>query len=294
MERFRGSRSAPARQVCARLRGGTATGCARGLGTARQLGHWRSSKELLEHTLKVTRNNHIIHNNLGAILLDEGDLSGAVTHFRAALTALPHYAEARHNLGLALFKQSRNDQAIAEFRTAIELNPKYADAHNSLGLALAKKGEAALAIEEYRAALRLRPSFVNAHHNLANMLMKSRSSEAIEHYTAALQFEPSRVETLNNLARLYATHEDSAIRNGPEAILLAERADKLTAHENHTVLDTLAAAYAETGRFREAAETARLAQRRAQSVGQDHFALAIGARLILYEAGKPFRMRYGQ
>ena len=57
-----------------------------------------------------------------------------------------------------------------------------------------------------------------------------------------------------------------------------------------TVLDTLAAAYAEAGRFKEAVETARRAKKAAEPIpNHDALLRGIDARLKLYESGKPYR-----
>ena len=62
---------------------------------------------------------------------------------------------------------------------------------------------------------------------------------------------------LNNLAWILAASADPQVRNGPEAVLLAERACKLTDYKKPLLVGTLAAAYAEAGRFPEAVATAR-------------------------------------
>ena len=51
---------------------------------------------------------------------------------------------------------------------------------------------------------------------------------------------------------MMATDPDPSVRNGSEAVRLAERAVQLTGAREPTLLDTLAAAYAEAGRFQEA------------------------------------------
>src|SRR5213075_637632 len=84
-------------------------------------------------------------------------------------------------------------------------------------------------------------------------------ARAKTHYFAALKEMPDSVEVLNNLAWLLATHADPAVRNGPEAVRAGLRACALTVNRNPRYLGTLAAAYAEAGRFGDAAATARRA-----------------------------------
>jgi hypothetical protein len=55
------------------------------------------------------------------------------------------------------------------------------------------------------------------------------------------------------------------------------------------VLDTLAAAYAESGRFEEAAETARRGSALAAQQGNRRLVDALEAHMRLYRAGTPLR-----
>ena len=107
-------------------------------------------------------------------------------------------------------------------------------------------------------------------------------------YRQALDVAPNYAEAQNNLAWLLATHPDDQIRDGQEAVRLAEaavRADAL----NPSLLDTLAAAYAEAGRFPEAVATAGKAIQLASSLNQSQLAKKIESRLPTYEAGQPWR-----
>jgi len=71
---------------------------------------------------------------------------------------------------------------------------------------------------------------------------------------------------------------------------LALRAVELTRGREPAMLDTLAAAYAETGRFAEAAQTARRALALAMEQNQASLAERIKARIALYEKSMPFRL----
>ena len=75
------------------------------------------------------------------------------------------------------------------------------------------------------------------------------------------------VEALNNLAWLLAAHPSDALRNGAEAVRLAERACELSEHREPVMLGTLAAAYAEAGRFGDAVKTAEKARDLAAATG---------------------------
>ncbi len=79
------------------------------------------------------------------------------------------------------------------------------------------------------------------------------------------------------------------MRDGAEAVRLAEQADKTTGGANPGVLDTLAAAYAEAGRFEEAQATARRAVELARAGEATALASQIEARLSLYAQGVAYR-----
>lgn len=112
--------------------------------------------------------------------------------------------------------------------------------------------------------------------------------QATSFYRKALEVSPNNVEAQNNLAWVLATHSSSRIRNGKEAVRLAESGvKKMGQHPSY--MDTLAAAYAEVGRFPEAVATAQRAVQIASSQGYRQMARDIHSRLQYYQAAKPWR-----
>ncbi len=160
---------------------------------------------------------------------------------------------------------------------------------SSLGTVMAERGQFDEAIALYEEALRIRPDYAHAHTNLGLALARrGQVDEAISHYQAALKIEPNYAAALNNLAWIRATHPDAKFRNGLEAVALAHRAVELSPSDAGD-LDTLAAAYAEAGRFAEALETARKALDLAVQQNKQALAESVQDRIRLYAAGKPFR-----
>jgi Flp pilus assembly protein TadD len=113
--------------------------------------------------------------------------------------------------------------------------------------------------------------------------------EAVEQYRAALRREPDSLEALNNLAWLLATSPDAAVRNGSDAVRFAEQACRLTNRTNPGLIGTLAAAYAEAGRFNDAVEAAGQAAALAEAAGNSQFARMNRQLQSLYRTGRPFR-----
>jgi tetratricopeptide (TPR) repeat protein len=168
--------------------------------TWKQLGYWKDSVTLFDHTLKVTSKNWLSHNNLGTALNKKGRTEEAIHHYLEALHIKPNFEEAHYNLGNALNKQGRTEEAIHHYLEAVSTEPDYEEAHYNLGLLLNKEGRTEEAIHHYLEALRIKPDFEKAHNNLGNALDKQgRTEEAIHHYLEALRIKPDFKEAYNNM-----------------------------------------------------------------------------------------------
>ena len=190
-------------------------------------------------------------------LMSQGRIDEAIEHFRKALGIKPD-ANAYNNLGAALAQRKQFDEAVGQFLEAVKIKPDYANAHYNLGVALANRGRTDEAIAHFRAAVKIKPDYANAHYNLGCALAsRGRIDEAITQYHKFLEIKPDDIHALNDLAWLRATCPTSLFRDGAEGVALAERALRLSDGREPIILDTLAAAYAEAGRFPEAVQTAQ-------------------------------------
>ncbi len=230
-------------------------------------------------------------NNLGTALQQKGRVDEAITQYQEALKIKPDSVEALNNLGSALRQKGRVDEAITQYQNALQINPGYVDALNNLGSALRQKGRVDEAISHYQEALKIKPDFAGAHYNLGNaLLQKGSMSEAIAHFQMALQLEPADPGVQNNLAWLLAACPEASLRNGNKAVELARQANALTGGKNPIILHTLAAAYAEAGRFSEAMETAQRALRVAEEQSNTGLAGQLQLEMKLYQAGSPYHL----
>jgi tetratricopeptide (TPR) repeat protein len=191
------------------------------------------------------------HNNVGAALQARGNISEAIAHFQEALAIKPDNAETHVNLALALRAQGRTAEAKAHLQRATEIQPSRPAPCVRLALLLGGQGRPAEAIAQYRKALTVQPDFLEAH---------------------------------NNLAWLRATCPEASLRNAGDAIEHAQRANQLADGNRPDLMDTLAAAYAEAGRFPEALATARKALALAKQQNNRALADALRFRIALYEA----------
>ena len=245
------------------------------------------------------------HYNLGTALLQKGLVDEAIAQLRKALAINPNpadaddnlspaiIADACNNLGTALLQKGLVDEAIVQLRKALEINPHFADAHDNLGTALLQKGLVDDGIAQLRKALEINPDHVNVHYNLGRaLLQKGQIDEAIVHFQKVLEIRPGDAYACHNLSRvawMLATSPASAVRNGPKAVALAEQANRLSGGQDPMIVDTLAAAYAESGRFPEAIATAERAQQLAAQQDNAAWAEVLGKQVKLYRAGTPFR-----
>ena len=103
-----------------------------------------------------------------------------------------------------------------------------------------------------------------------------------------MQLKPDWSLALTDLAWVLATDPSASVRNGSEAVALAERACELTHYQQPQLIGTLAAAYAEAGRFEEAVRTAETARQAATAAGLNEIVARNEVLLKLYRAGKPY------
>src|SRR5207249_707861 len=144
----------------------------------------------------------------------------------------------------------RYADAVALLRQALADSPDHPTAYQTLAVCLAGLGQHQQAIDACEQALRVNPFSPGMHYLFATTLAAlGNARQAADQYQQALALQPDMVEALNNLAWIRAANSSDDLRNGPEAVRLAERARELTQQREPLLLGTLAAAYAEAGRF---------------------------------------------
>ncbi len=219
-----------------------------------------------------------------------GDRPGVVAAYQRALRYDPQFGVGHRDLASVLAVDGRLRESLSHFAAARELLPDDATVAGDFGVALAMSGNLSAAITEFEAALQLRPDFPSARANYARALQAvGRASEAIAQYRDLLQRKPQDSTAAAGLAWLLSTHLDSQVRNGAEALAALEPFTKSSTLEDTAVLNSLAAAYAELGRFDEAISTAERARDNAVKTQQAGLARACEQRLIEYRQRQPHR-----
>ena len=218
-----------------------------------------TEESLFRDTLARNPSAWGVQNDLGTLLAARGAEAEAVDLFKASLVSNPDYPDANVNLGRILLSQGKVEEAEQHFLAALKTQPHHAEAHHSLGNILAQQGRPGEALHHLRVALLFQPD-VRTRLECATLLHQTGDyGEAAAQFRLALLTQPDSVEALNNLAWLLATCPDAGVRNGAEAVRYAERAYRLPPVKGLCVPGTLAAAYAEAGRFKEAVATAEKA-----------------------------------
>ena len=231
------------------------------------------------------------HYNLGNALLQQGRLDEAMAQYQKALAIKPDYAEAHNNLGNVFIQKGRPEEAVAEFQSAATINPGYADAHNNLGSAFLQQGQPDKAVIQYQKALAIAPGDPDIHDHLGDALLQTgRTAEAMAQYQRALTLKSDSADIQNKLAWLLATSSQASLRNGRQAVELAQRANQLTGGGNPVILCTLATACAEAGRFPEAVTVAQRALQLAEAQSNQALAGDLRLQLQLYQAHRTFHV----
>jgi tetratricopeptide (TPR) repeat protein len=230
------------------------------------------------------------YTNLGTVLEQRGEVGPAMDYFRQAIAIDAGAHKALFNLGDLLLKRGEFSSAADRFRRVIELRPADAQAHAQLAAALVPLGRIPEAIEQMEEAIRLEPDDAGHHNKLGSLLAAAGDHAGAERsYRKALELDDNHLGAMENLAWLLATTPDKTLRDGDEALRLAERVSREGDSGDPESLDTLAVALAQSGRFDRAIETARQAIRLAESQGRSAHAEAIRRRLELFRNHRPYR-----
>ncbi|HLH55003.1 MAG TPA: tetratricopeptide repeat protein [Verrucomicrobiae bacterium] len=224
--------------------------------TEHQLGYWQNTVSLFEHAIAVTADNPSAQFAVGVGLEGQGETSKAMVRYRVAVAIDTNYAKAYYNMGQAFRKTGKWPEATHSYLEAARSNPNDVATQLNLAAALSRMGQ---------------------------------PRDALTHFNAALRLEPDSTEGLNNLAWLLSTCADPVVRDGKRAVELAEKACALTNFKMPVFVGTLAAAYAEAGRFGEAVTTAQTAASLAMQTGDSNAASSNQELLKLYAANKPYR-----
>lgn len=252
-----------------------------------QVGTWRDTESIYTRALDATEANHVAHKGLGNELLRQGRIESAVHHYETAIRIKPDWQPPRLGLIDAVTLRGSNSQALSMLRDELKRTPDNPDVYGRYGVTLGGVGRYKEARPYLQRVVRARPGVAElrlalsqVERTLGNLLA------AVTQGRESLRLAPGSVEAANNLAWILATARDPAFRDPGQAIRLIEAA--ALESSNPAMLDTLAAAYAASGRHREAAAIADRAATLEEETGSITAARDYRQRAAQYAAGKPY------
>lgn len=219
------------------------------------------------------------------------DLKGAEEDYTAVLE-LESDPERRAPV---LFNRSQNRSELKDFEGVVEdltayltlvRNPeKRATALNERAVALQQLGKNENAIEDYTLAIELNKDLAPAYSRRGMLLWrKGEYAKSVADYTETIRLLPKDAEAYNFRALILATCPDPKVRDGEQALADADKATKLS--DNPLYFNTLAAAYAEAGKF----DAAVAIMEKLIKGSPDSFKNAASPYLKLFKEKKPLRI----
>jgi tetratricopeptide (TPR) repeat protein len=254
----------------------------------------------------------------------KGDWDRALRDYDEAVRIQPNNYDALVNRGNAYAHHNERDKSTRDYDEALRLNPKMFQAYCNRALNYLAAGDLDRALADLTESVRLNPKFAEGYSRRSTVLFRlKRKDEALADADAAVKLTPDRAEPylvrahlrsarrefslaradferaferapeppsssfLNSLAWFFATCPDRSGRDGKRSIQLATKACELTQWKDAHELDTLAAAFAETGAYDHAiklqAEAIKLYE------GAAEVRSGMEKRLALYRRHHPYR-----
>jgi Tfp pilus assembly protein PilF len=172
--------------------------------TRQQVDLWSDSKKIYEHSIKVTKENYLMHYNLGGLLFREGNIEKAIEHFKEAVAIRENLGDVYLHLGYAYGKIGKIDESIQSLKRALSYLPDSYEGHLNLGKAYETKGDVESAISEYEIAVRLNPKDAVSLTNLGIILgRKGDMNKAVDYFKKAIESKPDYIDAYNSLGVAY-------------------------------------------------------------------------------------------
>jgi spermidine synthase len=257
----------------------------------REAGQHQEGLTSLARAVDVMPTNAEANYRLAVALSELGRPDRALSYFESAGRSRPRYARSHNDHAVTLMRLGRFEEARELLTVALELRPQFLDAEHNLALALLRTGRLEEAESRFESVRRVDPDLPGLNNNYAVLLVeRSRYRDAVGVLEDGLRQDASDIRMIRQLAWLLATAPDPELRDGIRAVELARELNMATGQRVPEVMDTLAAALAETGRFQEAIDVAVPAAEFAAAQGQTELAEQIGDRIQTYQEGRPFRI----
>jgi Flp pilus assembly protein TadD len=242
-----------------------------------------------QRALELSPMDGACHLQLGMVLARQGQMEPAMSEARRALELGPENLAAYTLLLGCLSKAGRGDEAINVARDGLAVYPFNGELHHALGVSLAQKEDFVTAARHFVYALLLPTALAQGRSNFRLALrFIGQAPDGLRALKEVELFAPDAPVILNEIAWFFATQPEATLRNGNEAVRLAEHASALTGRTDPKMLAALAAAYAETARIPEAIKIAEEARLRARSSGDAATVNLTEELLTAFQAGHAY------
>ncbi len=155
-------------------------------------GNIKEALRTIRLATRISPRNRDRHQFLGKVLLDQGDEKGARAAFFQSVAGNTDAVSQKAAVAELFLISDRPDLAETEFTAAIEAEPGNVHCYNRLGIVFRRQKKFVEAIKNYRNALKLAPDDSVLYYNLALVLIENGDREGgITHLRKALSLDPS-------------------------------------------------------------------------------------------------------
>jgi tetratricopeptide (TPR) repeat protein len=259
-----------------------------------QMKRFDDARQEYETVLAANQASAEAHRGLAVCLAATGNVPDAVKRFRRAVELDPEDRQTRVGYGKALYYTGDDEAAIEvlvpEANAAGDKLDKLAvEAVGFAGLALGRSGRHEEAVALLARATKAMPTRADLRLGWAGALVGSgRDAEAVKVLQQGLDLNPRAGRIALQLTLLLSTSAQDAVRDGQRAVRLGEQWVRSTQGRRAAVLDALACAYAEVGRYPDAVRVAQRALAIASEGDRSELAASISQHLEHFRQGKPY------
>jgi len=253
------------------------------------IGNAREAENRFRAILKDHPKHAATHNRLGKMLGAGGVQAETEKHLREAVRLEPMNGRFRVDLVQFLIGVGNLADAETELASIDVDSPLAAQKLFLEGLVLQRRGKAGFRAK-WEAAIDANPTLAAPYLALTqDAVQNGKFDSALDVLLLGASNVPSNIDMKNNAAWIMATSQNRTLRDGKRAVELATEACEFSGFNNHSLLGTLAAAYAETGDFAKAMYYSERAAELAGIQDNDQAASIHRDRRAQYEAKRPLR-----
>lgn len=165
--------------------------------------NFSKAEKLYAECLSIDPNLPEVHNLLGNIKLNSGNIITSINYFKKAIELKPNFSGAFCNLGLAYKKLKNNELALENYYKAINLNPKNFKALFNLATYFKEKNDIENAEKFYLKTIDVMPNLLEAHNNLFELYDGSNQINKIKIFLNNMKANLGEVPIYNYYLGIY-------------------------------------------------------------------------------------------